>query len=355
MTETTTTESRTTSRREFLGLIGATATTVGLAGCSTSDSTTPNNSTMIENNSMTPRNNSTTTTRKSRRQWKTVTSPTAKTLYAVVTSAGGPFAVGSGGRVLRRQSNRWTTVVKRGPTGAGNALRGAAVTSDGHHVWFAGGSGVVAQYDTKTEQLTDYSAPKGKTSTWEDIAVTGAAGTETVHLVNGSGEYLRGHRTREGSTNWGSVAKPGGGSSMKGIAFADLSIGHICDTNAKVYETTNGGESWRTIGIEGGSVGLYDVSSVGQDTINAVGGDGSIFRYNGAVWTKLSAGSNVLYAIDRRSTDGLACGGSGTIFDRMAGQWQQEQTFTSAGLRGIVIGSNAPAIAVGSGGTILER
>ena len=344
------------SRRQFLGLIGATTTSVGLAGCSAGDSTTPtNNSTTTRNNSMTPRNSSTTTTREPGHRWKTVTSPTAKTLYSVVTSAGSPFAVGSSGLVLRRQSDGWTTVVQHGPTGAGNTLRGAAVTSDGRNVWFAGGSGVVAQYDVKTEQLTDYSAPKGKTSTWEDIAVTGAAGAETVHLVNGSGEYLRGHRTRKGGMNWRTVIKPGGGSSMKGIAFVGLSIGYICDTNAKVYETTNGGKSWHTIGIEGGSVGLYDVSAVGRDAINAVGGDGSIFRYDGAVWTKLSAGSNALYAIDRRGTDGLASGGSGTIFDRMAGQWQREQTPTSAGLQGVVIGSNAPAVAVGSGGTILER
>jgi photosystem II stability/assembly factor-like uncharacterized protein len=303
---------------------------------------------------MTPKNDSSTTS-ESQYRWKNTNSPTEKTLYAVVPSADGPFAVGGSGRVLARQSNGWTTVVKRGPADAANTLRGAAITSDYRAVWFAGGSGVVGRYETTDKRLTDYSAPKEKTSTWEDIAVTGAAGTETVHLVNGSGEYLRGHRTREGGMNWTTVLKPGGGSSMKSIAFSGLSIGYICDTNAKVYETTNGGKSWHTIGIEGGSVGLYDVTAVNRDAVDAVGGDGSVFRYNGAVWTKLGAGSNALYAIDRQGTDGLASGGSGTIFERVAGQWRRGQTPTDAELRGVVIGSNIPAVAVGSGGTILER
>ena len=351
--DTAASESRTASRRQVLGLLGTTAAAIGLAGCSTDDSTTPtNDSTTTRNTSMTPRNDSTTS--ESGHRWKSISSPTAKTLYAVTTSANGPLAVGGSGRVLARQSDGWTTVVKRGPTGAGNTLRGAAVTSDGRNVWFAGGSGVIGQYDVKDRQLTDYSAPKGKTSTWEDIAVTGTAGGEMVHLVNGSGEYLCGTKTNEGGMKWENVAKPGGGSSMKGIAFVNSSIGHICDTNAKVYETTNGGKKWRTIGIEGGSVGLYDISAVSRDAINAAGGDGSIFWYNGAVWTKLSAGSNALYAIDRQGTDGLAGGGSGTIFDRMAGHWQREQTPTSAGLRGVAIGSDTPAVAVGSSGTILE-
>lgn len=299
-------------------------------------------------------NNDSSAAAESRHRWKNASTPTEKTLHAATSSADGPYAVGGSGRVLARQSDGWTTVVQRGPAAAANTLRGAAVTGNGRAVWFAGGSGVVGRYETTEKQLTDYSAPKGKTSTWEDIAVTGAAGTETVHLVNGSGEYLRGHRTREGGMEWTTVLKPGGGSSMKAIAFSDLSIGYISDTNAKVYETTSGGKSWHTIGIEGGSVGLYDVTAVNRDAVDAVGGDGSVFRYNGAVWTKLSAGSNALYAIDRQGTDGLAGGGSGTVFDRIASQWRREQVPTSAGLQGITVGSDT-AVAVGSGGTIIER
>lgn len=341
-----------TSRRRFLGLLGTAAAAIGLAGCGSDGSSTLNDSTGTNTDSMTPTHDA---AREPPQQWQTISSPTAKTLHAVVASAGGPVAVGASGRVLARRSEGWTTVVKHGPTAEGNTLRGAAVTSDRRNVWFAGGSGVLGQYDTKVNQLTDYSAPNGKTSTWEDTAVTGKAGSETVHLINGSGEYLRGHKTPKGGMSWEGARKPGGGSSMKAIAFVGPSLGHICDTNAKVYATTNGGKSWQTIGIEGGSVGLYDISAVGRDGVNAAGGDGSIFRYNGAVWTKLSAGSNALAAIDRQGSDGLAGGGSGAVFDRVAGHWQSEQPPTNAGLRGIAIGSATPAVAVGSGGTILER
>ncbi len=140
------------------------------------------------------------------------------------------------------------------------------------------------------EQLTDYSAPNGKTSTWEGIAVTGPAGSETVHLINGSGEYFSGTKTEAGGMEWGTVVKPGGGSSAKDITFIDSDTGYIVDTNAKVYETTDGGSSWTVVGIDGGSVGLYGIAAVARDDINVTGGDGSIFRYNGAVWTKNYAG-----------------------------------------------------------------
>ncbi|WP_245799927.1 hypothetical protein [Haladaptatus litoreus] len=43
------------------------------------------------------------------------------------------------------------------------------VTDDGNRIWFVGGSGVIGEYDVETETLTNYSAPKGKTSTWEDL------------------------------------------------------------------------------------------------------------------------------------------------------------------------------------------
>ncbi|WP_256685740.1 dockerin type I domain-containing protein [Halococcus qingdaonensis] len=289
--------------------------------------------------------------------WTEASSPTGKGLNDTVLSSQGPYAVGGGGRVLERGSTGWTTVIEKGPTTQGNTLTGAGVTDDGNHVWFAGGSGVIGQYDVGSGTKTDYSKPEGKSSTWEDIAVVGAAGSETVFLINGSGEFFSGTKNGSGGMDWGSAVKPGGGSSAKGLDFIDESTGYICDTNSKVYETTNGGDSWEEIGIGGGSVGLYDVAAVSSDEINVAGGDGSIFRYNGSVWTKLYAGQNTLNAITREGKKGLAAGSSGTVLERTGSGWQSDETPTSNGLEGIVLDTTGsyPDVAVGASGTIVER
>ncbi|PSP71987.1 hypothetical protein BRC86_13705 [Halobacteriales archaeon QS_3_64_16] len=290
--------------------------------------------------------------------WEEVPSPTGSTIYGAVQTQEGPYAVGSSGDVFARRVDGWEMVLDDGPTTQSNPLRACDVTSDGRNLWFAGGSGVVGQYDVFDEQLTDYSAPKGKTSTWEAVAAAGSAGSEFVGLANGSGEFLPGTKNDQGGMNWGTVVKPGGGSSIKGMDFLDKQVGYVCDTNAKVYETTDGGKSWTTIGIDGGSVGLYGIAAVSRDRIYVTGGDGSIFRYNGAVWTKTDAGGTALLDIEFEAGEGLASGGSGNLYEyRDREGWSKEDTPMSATLRGVALDptSTFPDVAVGSSGTIIER
>jgi photosystem II stability/assembly factor-like uncharacterized protein len=291
--------------------------------------------------------------------WTVAETPTTKGLRAAVQTTEGPYAVGAGGDVVARRKDEWELVLDAGPVTASNPLTDAGVTADGRNVWFCGGSGVVAQYDVVDEQLTDYSAPKGKTSTWEAVAVTGDAGSETVHLVNGSGEHFRGTKTSEGGMDWGTAVKPGGGSSMKGIDFLDASTGYICDTNAKVYETTDGGDSWASIGIDGGSVGLYGVSAAAPDDIVVAAGGGTVFRYNGAVWTKLWAGENKLYSVDYAGEEswGLAVGSGGSLYGHSADGWEPRETPVTTSLYGVARDTTGsyPDVAVGGGGTVVER
>ncbi|MFC5972545.1 hypothetical protein ACFPYI_14490 [Halomarina salina] len=291
------------------------------------------------------------------RPWRVVESPTGQTLNAVVQATEGPYAVGAGGNVLARRPDGWAFVVEYGPLARSNTLTCAGVSDDGRDVWFAGGSGVIGQYDTVDETLTNYSQPMGKTSTWEGIAVTGTTDDDVVHLVNGSGEYLRGTRQSSGAMQWSDVVKPGGGSSAKGISFLNRSTGYIVDTNSKVYETTDGGDSWSTIGIPGGSAGLYDVDAQAEDRIVVTAGDGTLYRYNGAVWTKLYAGGKALYGVDLQGDTGYAVGSSGAIYQLRDGGWQPDDSPTSKGLRSVALSGSEtiPDAAVGASGTIVER
>lgn len=291
--------------------------------------------------------------------WEEVPAPTSSVIYDAVGTQEGPYAVGSSGDVFARRVDGWEKVLDKGPTVKSNPLRSCDVTSDGRHLWFCGGSGVVGQYDVLEEEVTDYSAPKDKTSTWEAVAAADVAGNDFVGLANGSGEFLPGRKNDAGGMDWGDVIKPGGGSSIKGIDFMNDQVGYVCDTTSKVYETTDGGKSWETIGLGGsGSVALYGITAVSRDRIYATGGDGSIFRYNGAVWTKTDAGGTILYDIEFKSGEGLASGGSGNLFEYRDRQgWSEEDIPTSNTLRGVALDVTGkyPDVAVGSSGTIVER
>lgn len=291
--------------------------------------------------------------------WAETDTPIDGSLYDVVYCRNGVYAVGDDGIVLARTDNDWEVALEDGPTAESNPLQGVDTTEDGNGVWFAGDSGVLGRYDVDDKQLTDYSAPNDQTSTWEDIAVTGETGTERIHLVNGSGEILRGEY-RSGSVSWGSLTTPGSGSSISAIEFVTPDLGYVCDTNQGVYETTDGGGSYVSIGIEDANMDFTDVAATDPEMVIVVGGNASVFRYDGAVWTRLHAGEDALSAIDLATKDeaGLAAGGGGAVYERTDDGWEANETWTDADLHGIAINDNSDQrldVAVGANGTIIER
>jgi photosystem II stability/assembly factor-like uncharacterized protein len=287
--------------------------------------------------------------------WVEIDTPTDEPLYDVAISNNGPYAVGADGTVLARRSGDWEQVLKEGPMVQSNDLRGVDISSDGRNVWFAGDSGVLAQYDTEVDRLTDYSAPEDNTSNWEDIAVTGSAGKESIYLVTGSGEVLRGV-TVEGNIQWGNTVKPGSGSSMTSVEFTDTECGYLCDTNETVYETTNAGESYEVIGIDDANCSFTDIAAPSPERVIVSGDDGTMLRYDGeSNWTKLSVGDHAITAIDTRNDDGLASGEQGTIYERTSSGWEGETTLINSTLHGIALGKDTPDVAVGDSGTVIHK
>ena len=290
--------------------------------------------------------------------WTKAKSPTTKTLYGVVDTVEGPFAVGAGGDVLARRKNGWQKVVEYGPMARSRPLTGVDVTSDGKAIWFVGGSGVIGEYDVVSETLTNYSAPKGKTSTWEGCSVVGKTGeNERLYFVNGSGELLIGVRQQSGSIKYEDVLKPGGGSTIPAIDFYSRKKGHVCSTSQYVAETAEGGKKWKRIGIDFAGGAFYDVASVGPKDVNVAGGGGIVYRYDGFRWTPhvIDDGRQAIRAIDRDGTAGLAAGSGGKTYERQStGQWKRFQTPVATKLKGVSRGKTHD-VAVGAGGTIVER
>jgi photosystem II stability/assembly factor-like uncharacterized protein len=294
--------------------------------------------------------------------WTETDTPTDESLYDVAVSRNGPYAVGANGTVLAHQagSDTWDYVVEEGPTVQSNDLRGVDVSSDGRHVWFAGDSGVLARYAVEADRLTDYSSPNDITSAWEDIAVTGTAGDESIYLVTGSGEVLRGV-SRDGDIRWGSTVKPGSGSSMASVEFTDENEnrGYLCDTNQTVFETTDGGESYAIIGIENAHCTFTDIAAISPEQIIVSGDNGTVSRYdgNGDNWTTLSVGEHAITAIDGRNGNGLASSERGTIYEYTSDGWESvsDTTLMNATLHGITLGTDASGVAVGDNGTVIHR
>lgn len=292
----------------------------------------------------------------SKNGWTFVDSPTTKTLTGVVHTADGPYAVGSGGDIFRRDSTAgWERVVDAGPAGKSRPLTGVDVTADGRRIWYVGGSGVIGTYDVLSRTKTDYSAPMGKTSTWEDVAVIGLAGAERVYFVNGSGEELSGERQSDGSIEYEEVTKPGGGSTIPGIDFHGETEGRCCDTSQGVYETSDGMQ-YEQIGISNASDAFYDVASVGPDDANVVAGGGLIYVFDGLRWTPLLVGSGAIRSVDRDGDLGLAAGADGLVYERQViGDWEAIETPTAKTLNGVARSETGVDVAVGNSGVIVER
>lgn len=315
------------SRRAFLASAG-TAATAALAGC-TGDDGLPSS-------------------------WVVAETPTGKRLNDVVVTRDGPYAVGESGHVIARCHVGWATLLRMGPEREGNGLLACAVSDDGRDLWFCGESGAIGRYDVTAREVTDHSAPGGKTSTWEAVAVAGPAGEERVYLVNGSGELLSGAFDGD-QVDWGDPLKPGGGSSASTVAFAENGFGYVADTDARVYKTVGDGE-WRDVGIDAASVPLFDLAPHGKEAVSAAADDGRVFRYDGFDWTELQVGSAALYGLARGSHDGVAVGEDGVVYELSPDGWRQHEFRASGALYGVALGTaKFPTVAVGENGTVLRR
>ncbi|SIQ81248.1 hypothetical protein SAMN05421858_0483 [Haladaptatus litoreus] len=292
-------------------------------------------------------------------QWTTAETPTEDTLFDAVVTKSGAYAVGEDGVVLacgETTDSEWQVRLSDGPGADGRTLRGADTTEGGESVWFAGDGGSLGRLDTEMGRHVDYSAPSGITDNWTDIAVSGTSDSTTILLVNGSGQVLRG-KYRDGDLAWDDPTKPGSGSSLCAVTLVDGSVGYCCDTNDSVFETTDGGESFRKIGVDGVDGTFTAISATAQGDCAVTTDDGVLHRYADGNWTPERLGEGELRALALGRDFSVVCGEGGIIYER-AGEdsttdW--ERIVTSADeLRGAAVSSNR-GVAVGDGGSMVER
>lgn len=287
-------------------------------------------------------------------KWQQVSSPTSKTLYEVVDTVNGPYAVGGSGVVIHRGSGGWEMTISDGPSGQNKTLYGAAVTDGGDRLWMCGSSGRLGEYDVSSGELTNWSNPKGVGNTFTDVEVTGTVGEkERIYLTMGSGKVVVGKRESKKNIEW-NIHDTGGGYTLNAVDFHGYKAGRVVSNGHNVYETTDGGKTWSKIGLEQAQNPLYGLVS-GQDHVWATGGNGQVWRHDCTchVWTPHSAGSKDVNELERRNGKFLGAGGSGRIVELVDDQWVARNTPVGNALLGCLIGDTD--IAVGKSGTIIER
>ncbi|WP_440763546.1 hypothetical protein [Natronorubrum sp. DTA7] len=309
-------------------------------------------------------------------EWRAVDVPTDATLRDATVSSSGGYAVGDGGTVLadsgsgenggggesddtsgneeNGDGNGWRILLEDGPAAGDNDLRGVDATTDGSAVWVAGDSGSLGRIDAETGRHVDYTAPEDITDNWLGVAVAGGAGSETVLLINGSGAVLRG-RFHGDALEWAGLEKPGSGSSLSGVALLADGVGYCCDTNDGVYETTDGGESFERVGLEGADGTLTDVATTGAGECLVAADDGVVHRYDGPTWTPERVADRALSGI-ASSGDRVAVCTDDAVSERTepTGDWERFAVDASGPLLGVAT-DGARGVAVGENGTLVER
>ncbi len=287
------------------------------------------------------------------RQWTRTNGPTAADLKAVALTDGGACAVGDGGVVLAEREDEWTVVLADGPAAQGEDLVGAAATGDGDAVWIAGDSGALGRIDADGWQHVDYTAPAGITDNWSGVAVGGSAGEETILLINGSGEVLRGEFGDDGPS-WASPVTPGSGSSLSGVELVDAALAYCCDTNDGVFATTDAGRSFAVVGLDGADGTLTDLAASERDDCLVAADDGVVHRYDGRTWTPDRLFDDELTGIARDGEYAVTCG-EDAVFERSVpdADWER-RTFENDAFEG-VDSRGGRAVAVGEDGVVVSR
>ncbi|MFC4553203.1 MULTISPECIES: hypothetical protein [Halorussus] len=285
-------------------------------------------------------------------EWSVADSPTEKTLFGVVGTANGPYAVGTGGNVLARDGDGWHVAVADGPATRNNALKDVAVTAGGKRIWFAGSSGALGAYDVDTGKKYDYSAPMEKTSTWEAIAVRGERDAETLRVANGSGEVLPVTTDENGCPQWGEVVKPGSGSTIPALTSGGDAF-YAVDTSGNAFVEREDG--WKDIGVKNAQVNFFDVYAT-EKTVRIAGGGGRVYRYDRVCgnWTPVIVGDVAIH--DLAAEDGrlVAAGADGRVYERLPKRgWTSVPTGTEETLWAVALGETD--VAVGASGVIVER
>ena len=130
-----------------------------------------------------------------------------------------------------------------------------------------------------------------------------------------TGEFGTVMVTNDGGESWETLAPLADEFYPQAAYFTDPQTGWLAGLGGVMLYTSDGGKTWSAQETET-VVPLYGIEQVG-DTLFAVGGEGTILRYDGAVWRRFDHGKPIrLYIRAIQALDGermLVGGVSGAL------------------------------------------
>lgn len=284
-----------------------------------------------------------------------ISTPTSKTINAVVMTSAGPCAVSSGGEVLFRTPSGWETAVKKGLTGASKPLTDAATTDQGRRVWVCGGSGRVGAIDVETREVFNHSQPLNISNSWSKITVSGIMGNESVALGNSNGQLVVGGPRACLSATWADRGTPYGGS-VTGVAGHSRGTGYISNPNGNVWQKPSDDDAWKNIGPSSVGNQINDIDLEGYEDLLIAGNSGTVGEYQSGTWKTHTLGSNALYAAENQGDSQIVTGAAGSIYENSGSGWTDSSISSSTALRGAALGDgSSPDTVAGGGGSVYER
>ena len=272
---------------------------------------------------------------------------THTTLFDVVGTREGPFAVGLEGTLVRRGKDRYQLVSDGYPFEGHTHLYGLDVTGDGRRLWIVGDECTVAEYDVETGEIRRHDIGIDDRAL-VDIGVTGPAGEGTVYIIDGRGNVFY---TFDYGGTWEQYDLGHGTPTVALDRFGERG-GVVLDIDGCVFRTLDG-TTWEQFETEGLDRYMFDIA--GQREYGTIVGESGLLISGDETerhWHVL--GDVDLLGVDYRTTDmfGVTTGFGGTVFE-FHEDWRRVELPVEFPLFGVYVGEHT--VIVGADGGIFER
>lgn len=288
------------------------------------------------------------------REWTVAATPTRVQLNGVARGRNQWYAVGNRGVLLEQSTGAWERVRSDGVDDRGRGLHDIAATDHGRRLWCCGVRGTLGYYDPRTGENVSYSQPYDLGSNFREVAVSGVAGVERVHVADDDGRVVRLSVGAQQSPVRG-VAVPGPNDPIT----AALDVGEMlfaADASGRLYQSPDG-RRWRRRRLV---TGVVMALAVDADGLAAVTREGAVhtgirsFSEPPDGFEALPNGIRPKDASGRGDTATIVGDGGNLLLRESGPRFEGASVGTTGGLSAVELGEDGSVVAVGADGTVVE-
>lgn len=292
-----------------------------------------------------------------RPDWDAVGTGVDTDLFDAAVTTEGPYAVGSGGRLVADRGYGWEVVFADGPATETRQYQAVDATDDGRRLWLAGTDGTLSCYDVAERRKFDYTSPDEQ-ARLHAIAVSGDHSGEKLLVADESGR-VRSLVVDEFDVTWGDPTHPSERSPVTALATTPDGVGFAITESGRTFRTRDGAD-WAPVGSLPSDATVTDSVAREDQRVYLTATDGRLYRFDAERrdWAPIGVtGGTPLRAVGCVHGDTarmVVLGADDTLYHRLGVErWEAVPAPTDADLQGLALGW--PDVAVGAGGTVLVR